>query len=98
MPQASIPTSLRPGLFLPFKYWDSMLGLHSEKNSTAKEKCENHWTGSKIPKPGCSTELLKELFQIMNSWASRPSEIITSQRILVQHPKASPQCLRGTDP
>ena len=46
-----------------------MLGLHLEKNSTAKEKFENHWTGSKSPKPGHSTELLKELSQIMNSWA-----------------------------
>ena len=34
-----------------------------------KIKFENHWTGSRIPKPGYSTGLLKELFQMTNSWA-----------------------------
>lgn len=43
--------------FLPFKYWDFTLRFHLEKkNSAAKEIFENHWTGSRIPKPGSSKE------------------------------------------
>lgn len=59
-----MPAAFIAVLFSSFKYWDSRLRLHWKKISAAKEKFENHWTGSRIPKPGCSTEFLKEFFKL----------------------------------